>query len=42
MQRQLVRGVRTYEINNSAGTKVSQGAGGGAPGTGVEIPLQTL
>ncbi|KAK4810940.1 hypothetical protein QYF61_013348 [Mycteria americana] len=35
------RGVRICERNNSADTKVSEeGGGGGAPGTGAEIPLQ--
>ncbi|GAB0183808.1 AN1-type zinc finger protein 5-like [Grus japonensis] len=37
------RGVRTCERNNSADTQVSEeGGGGGAPGTGAEIPLQPL
>ncbi|KAK4828110.1 hypothetical protein QYF61_023472 [Mycteria americana] len=37
------RGVRTCERNNSADTKVSEeGGGGGAPGTGAEIPLQPV
>ncbi|GAB0194704.1 acid sphingomyelinase-like phosphodiesterase 3b [Grus japonensis] len=40
---QLERGVRTCERNNSAGTKGSEGrGGGGAPGTGAEIPLQPM
>ncbi|GAB0183796.1 acid sphingomyelinase-like phosphodiesterase 3b [Grus japonensis] len=37
------RGVRRCERNNSADTKVSEeGGGGGAPGSGAEIPLQPL
>ena len=33
--------MRRCERNNSADTKVSEeGGGGGAPGTGAEIPLQ--
>ncbi|KAK4818202.1 hypothetical protein QYF61_008586 [Mycteria americana] len=37
------RGVRIWERNNSADTKVSEeGGGGGAPGTGAEIPLQPV
>ncbi|KAK4829029.1 hypothetical protein QYF61_001804 [Mycteria americana] len=37
------RGVRVFERNNSADTKVSEeGGGGGAPGTGAEIPLQPV
>ncbi|GAB0204295.1 EH domain-containing protein 4 [Grus japonensis] len=37
------RGVRICERNNSADTKVSEeGGGGGAPGAGVEIPLQPM
>jgi len=35
--------VRLYERNNSADTKVSDEAGGGgAPGTGAELPLQPM
>ena len=35
------RGVRLRERNDSADTKISEeGGGGGAPGTGAEIPLQ--
>ena len=42
-QLQLERGVRRCERNNSADTKVSEeGGGGGAPGTGAEIPLQPV
>ncbi|KAK4810932.1 hypothetical protein QYF61_013340 [Mycteria americana] len=37
------RGLRTCERNNSADTKVSEeGRRGGAPGTGAEIPLQSV
>ncbi|GAB0204021.1 epimerase family protein SDR39U1 [Grus japonensis] len=37
------RGVRICERNNSADTKVNaEGGGGGAPGTGAEIPLQPV
>ncbi|KAK4807043.1 hypothetical protein QYF61_018384 [Mycteria americana] len=37
------RGVRICERNNYADTKVSEeGGGGGAPGTGAEIPLQPM
>ncbi|GAB0203441.1 hypothetical protein GRJ2_002809700 [Grus japonensis] len=37
------RGVRRCERNNFADTKVSEeGEGGGAPGTGAEIPLQPV
>jgi len=37
------RGVRICYRNNSADTKVSEeGGGGGAPGTGEEIPLQPV
>ncbi|GAB0208746.1 epimerase family protein SDR39U1 [Grus japonensis] len=37
------RGVRICERNNCADTKVSEeGGGGGAPGTGAEIPLQPV
>ncbi|KAK4825506.1 LOW QUALITY PROTEIN: hypothetical protein QYF61_000019 [Mycteria americana] len=37
------RGVRLCERNNSADTKASEeGGGGGAPGTGAEIPLQPV
>ena len=40
---QQERGVRRCERNNSADTKVSEeGGGGGAPGTGAEIPLQPV
>ncbi|GAB0207835.1 adenomatous polyposis coli protein-like [Grus japonensis] len=39
----LERGVRICERNNSADTKVSEEGGeGGAPGTGAEIPLQSV
>ncbi|GAB0186509.1 acid sphingomyelinase-like phosphodiesterase 3b [Grus japonensis] len=42
-QLQLERGVRRCERNNSADTKTSEeGGGGGAPGTGAEIPLQPM
>ena len=42
-QLQLERGVRRCERNNSEDTKVSEeGGGGGAPGTGAEIPLQPV
>ncbi|GAB0186167.1 mitochondrial enolase superfamily member 1 [Grus japonensis] len=42
-QLQPERGVRRFERNNSAGTKVSEeGGGGGAPGAGAEIPLQPV
>ncbi|GAB0209107.1 acid sphingomyelinase-like phosphodiesterase 3b [Grus japonensis] len=42
-QQQPERGVRICERNNSADTKVSEeGEGGGAPGTGAEIPLQPV
>ncbi|PKU46070.1 protein pxr1-like [Limosa lapponica baueri] len=37
------RGAKICERNNSAGPKVSEeGGGGGAPGTGAEIPLQPM
>jgi len=39
---QQERGVRICERNNSAVTKVSEGGGGGAPGTTAEIPLQSV
>ena len=45
MQEQLQpeRGVRIWERNTSADTKVSEeGGGGGAPGAGAEIPLQPM
>ncbi|GAB0195028.1 acid sphingomyelinase-like phosphodiesterase 3b [Grus japonensis] len=42
-QLQPERGVKICGRNNSADTKVSaEGGGGGAPGTGAEIPLQPL
>ncbi|GAB0207995.1 acid sphingomyelinase-like phosphodiesterase 3b [Grus japonensis] len=41
-QLQPERGVRICERNNSADTKVSEGGGGGTPGTGAEIPLQQM
>jgi len=42
-QLQQEREVRIRERNNSADTKVSEeGGGGGAPGTGAEIPLQPM
>jgi len=41
-QLQLERGVRIRERNNSAETKVSEGGGGGAPGTRAEVPLQPV
>ena len=35
--------MRIHERNNSADTKVTaEGGGGGAPGTGAEIPLQPM
>jgi len=40
---QQERGVRIWERNNSADTKASEeGGGGGAPGAGAEIPLQSM
>ncbi|GAB0190707.1 EH domain-containing protein 4 [Grus japonensis] len=36
------RGVRRCERNSPADTQVSEGGGGGAPGTGAEIPLQPV
>jgi len=40
---QQERGVRQCERNNSADIKASaEGGGGGAPGTGAEIPLQPM
>ena len=37
------RGMRICEKNSFADTKVSkEGGGGGAPGTGTEIPLQLM
>ncbi|GAB0179640.1 acid sphingomyelinase-like phosphodiesterase 3b [Grus japonensis] len=36
------REVRICERNSSADTKVSEGEGGGAPGTKAEIPLQPM
>jgi len=37
------RAARIRERNHSADTKVSEeGGGGGAPGVGAEIPLQTV
>ncbi|GAB0177871.1 hypothetical protein GRJ2_000252400 [Grus japonensis] len=42
-QLQLERGVTACESNNSADTQISaEGGGGGAPGTGAEIPLQPM
>jgi len=43
VQLQPEGGLRLCERNNSGDTKVSEeGGGGGAPGTGVEIPLQPV
>ena len=39
---QQERGVIRCERNNSADTKASEEGGGGAPGTGAEIPLQPM
>jgi len=43
VQPQPKTGVRLCERNNSADTKVTEeGGGGGAPGTGAEIPLHPV
>ena len=42
-QLQPERGVRICKRNNSADTEISEeGGGGGAPGTGAELPLQPM